>query len=441
MRGRFNLLPVRFPANVPIFTSHYKLEPLKKSFNPIYTFSYFMRNFVRIRASTYIPFLGLSAFAAHHYLSIHLNTDVNDSEGGKIIKKGPFEQLIDETADLSRCPQKRPNASSWYEYTIGDLHGNALNFIRILVRENILELSNDAYQTIFSIYKKNSTDLTKEDLDTFNDIIARAKINKPKMIRFIGDETADRGRNDYYMLILFKKLFLSGVAFEILFSNHGYEFIKAMEAGLIPKESYSYLEKHKMNNGNSYARSLTGLRDLVSRGLISLEEVRYLYANIYVPHLKILSVSSHFRTSNEYDHPFPIVSRHTHADVNSETVKKLAEFFCVKYQDQTPALLRRTIDACNKKFLVCAKAGKLSEWAVYVDEKGHPLEQIIWTRRFNKPCDSPRNYALFSTHGHDGHGDVPEQRKHRVVNLDGDFGKSEDDECMKGPSTLVARNL
>src|SRR5579883_2145455 len=113
--------------------------------------------------------------------------------------------IISTPADLEVYPKETkdtdciPHANN--EFTIGDLHGNALKLLHFLVRQNVINLDEAEYAEFVKLYKKDSKEITKEDLDViFEKILAKMTANPVGTVRLIGDELSDRGANDYFTL-------------------------------------------------------------------------------------------------------------------------------------------------------------------------------------------------------------------------------------------------
>ena len=115
------------------------------------------------------------------------------------------------------------------------------------------------------IYNTEVNQLTKEQLTTFQTIIEQANINLDKAVTLIGDELADRGNNDYFTLLVLKKLHQSKVNLNILLSNHSAEFIRDYE-----KVKFTGF----YNLGPGQGQSLAKMQFLIGKGLITKGEGR-----------------------------------------------------------------------------------------------------------------------------------------------------------------------
>lgn len=101
------------------------------------------------------------------------------------------------------------------------------------MEEGVLELDEARYKRLRDIYKANFEKLSDEqapnNIADFQQIITDARVNKNRPITLIGDELADRGNNDYFTLLVLKKLHNSSVNLDVILSNHSAEFIRDYE--------------------------------------------------------------------------------------------------------------------------------------------------------------------------------------------------------------------
>ncbi len=379
----------------------------------------------------------------------------------KAIKRGNSIELIDENADLSKYP-----AASEYPFdkncqlTIGDLHGNALKLLYFLLRQNVIVSNQKDYLKFAEIYHKNTDDLTKTDIDEFKAILERVQWKKAPtgaMVRLIGDELCDRGSNDYFTLKILEKLYDNHIPFEIIVSNHGFEFIHVYEKGLINNESY--MEK------GGFGGSLTNLRKLVKKELVTMDEIDSLLKKAYQPSLKIVSYthqthpvlfqkairlsSSIFNAIFCDDIAKPIddwmpkekITIYTHAPVGLKTVKTLAEHdrFGIKYCDDSVEDLMTTIDKINEKFNLFVQKNEVSvtfspDVKVGRDITGdvtnisfeYPMKRCLWSRGHQDKDLPVRKQGLFEVyyaHGHDGAGKIDARFMDYITNLDNQLGK------------------
>ncbi|MBM3631459.1 MAG: hypothetical protein FJX00_00495 [Alphaproteobacteria bacterium] len=287
------------------------------------------------------------------------------------------------------------------EYTLPDLHGNALKLLNALIKVGIVTMSKYQYEQFVDCYFKDPLDVKKKNLD--NLIKAVSMIEKSKKIgkiRFIGDELCDRGSNDYYTLLVIKKLSQLGVPYEFALSNHGLEFIQGYETG----------QYRSVNIGNFLANSMNSLSKFFSKKLVSKNTIKRIVNQYYKPKLKLLS----YTASKDQ------ITVYTHAPVGLQQIKKLCAELNVQYKDDNVKQLSKTIDQMNKVFYKNYVKPNLVHT---IQDK---LHDITWNRSYAE-LDRPevhKDYKLNFAHGHDAN----EPSRNNIYNLDEDnaLGKSSD---------------
>ena len=324
-------------------------------------------------------------------------------------------QVKEEGVQLGDYPSLHSPLEPNMQITMGDLHGNALKLMRILIQFHIFNLSKEAYHKLVAIYELESQDVTVEVKKAFDDIIAQAQVNilpPGFFLRFIGDELCDRGSNDYFILKLIEKIGVSNVPFEILLSNHGYEFLKTYLQGL--RETHSYMEQ------TSFGVSLAALRYLMNKKVVLEDEIFDIVEKHYLPHVKLFGCTIHTITKKQ-----EAVTVYMHAPNPFSHVKKVADCLGVPYEDATSPALMETIVACNKAFQKILKDRTLDHLFEHLssfEQEQHPIFQLIWER--TTPTLPPIfHFDLYVVHGHDGCGNVHPSLRGRVFNLDNICGK------------------
>lgn len=336
-----------------------------------------------------------------------------------------FRIKTQKDVDISKLP------SSTYELipeleqvTIGDMHGNALKFLWILLENEVIKMDDEYFKQIAEIYKKDVDSLEQSDLETFNNIIKnKITIHNKSFIRLLGDEFADRGKNDYFTIKLIERL-ASEVSFEFICSNHGIQFIKVYENNF---ETFS-------NDLGYQAKSLIHLGKLVEKKLVSVEEIDNFVKKYYYPNMRMISYSLSDNNAT--------ISIYSHAMIGVNTIKSLAELFKVEYKDDTAIALAATIEGINQGFYKL-----LQDKAVYKtahSSEGHeerlysyedapleyPIVRSIWSRGYDQekdpPLDTINGYHVRYIHGHDGAGEVRSEYKEVETNLDNMLGKGDD---------------
>jgi len=348
--------------------------------------------------------------------------------------QGPNCEIVDKNANLLNYPPiKKYVTNHNFQITIGDLHANALKALYFLIAEDVLVLSEKDYYEMRTICNKTVDDLVQNDLERFKELLNKAKCKPSKLIRFLGDELADRGKNDYFILLIFDKLRQEHINYEILFSNHGREFVSVYEQGLA--NHTSYMEEDWAN----CASSLTNLRKLIIKKMVSIEEIDRLVKEAYQPALKILSytintLKEDLQVGNS--EPKRSLTIYSHAPIGINTMKGLGKELNVPFIDETPEKLGQTIDHYNRIFskTVCQnKVGETFGAQLKKQENDKiPIEKsmrrCIWARGiqdYDVPVSAHKGYGLFFLHGHDGGGKVHQEYKENVTNLDNSFGKGD----------------
>lgn len=331
------------------------------------------------------------------------------------------KKLINENVNIDVRPLKQ-DISGFKEITLGDAHANPINLLHFLVNNGVCDISEENYSRLVEIYKTPQDLLTPELLKEYNRIIeGMAILNHDLLVRLIGDELADRGNNDYFILKILQKLVKGNAKVEILLSNHGVEFIEAYEHF---KERGNKF-KPTMLDANTHAVSLQALANLVERGLVTAEEIFEIVEQCYKPVLKAISYS--------LDSTKPGITIYSHAGIGLESVKALAKKFQVDYQDNTAQELAATIDRINERFTTEVYNNSVHKLLNPTEmlngycgtitlKEDNVLEFLMWNRKYDT-LDRPlehNGYALSFAHGHDKN----EASRDNIHVLDSDLGKA-----------------
>lgn len=344
-----------------------------------------------------------------------------------------------EAVDIDEYPDRIPSDAVDFEVTeltIGDLHGNALKLLHFLLIHDIIDISQENYYLFRDIYRKEaqagwmSTELDEHDLEQFAKVLDSIKVkNTSILIRLIGDEFADRGANDYFVLKLLEKLHQGKVPFEILLSNHSLDFIAAYEA---KKRNVDPNSCRIINFQQSC--SLSRLDALVQKYPIIQEGIDRMITQIYQPHLKVISYS----LQDTKDDIQPHLTIFSHAAIGLRAIELLAEKFKQPYHDNNAVALATTIDQINVYFFreyVQKNSVFKSYQSKYImpfyEKKSEPsctienvLEFTLWSRAYedgmiDRPAQN-NGYSIHWAHGHDFEVEPPEN----VYSLDSNVGKS-----------------
>jgi len=336
-----------------------------------------------------------------------------------------MKYMVDEEVNIDECPQKneRPGVT---EVTIGDLHANAIKFLYFLIRHGIYTVTSENYLRLVCIYKTEYTELTKAQLEEFEDLLSTMQvIPNTILVRLIGDELADRGSNDYFVLKILEKLHHDNVRVEILLSNHGLEFIEAYER-------YPERKKFEATVMLNHTPSLKKMAYLIEKQLVKAEEILSIVHLCYKPKLKIISYSLDLYEEEEEEG----ITIHSHAAIDLNSVLMLALQFDIPYRDTTRLELKSTIDNINQFFRQYVRNNNIHRLYDVNELKNGYTKKLLLTKRtaveyivWNRDCrylDRPeqrKNYRLFFVHGHDS----ADSTFGNICNLESKVGKTPED--------------
>lgn len=222
--------------------------------------------------------------------------------------------------------------------TVGDLHGNFLRLLHFLVLHAVIEISEFAYQAFVSDYYSQSAMRSKEDFDSFCDRLQHEiQVITPTItVRYIGDTLADRGANDLYTLMLFKKLNESGVPQRIILSNHDMEFIMAyeqrqwgstgmMQSTLLPADQ---------------TKSLVALQNALIAGICTEEAFESCVDDHYLPIVQVFDIEISEATRE--------IFLFNHAPFDHRLISALSYVFRLPmHLPIAPSFLKQRIDTLN----------------------------------------------------------------------------------------------
>lgn len=325
----------------------------------------------------------------------------------------------EENTDICEFPTSILTEPDKNQLTIGDLHANAIKLIYILIKHDIAKnLNKKDFDKLVSIYKKDVNDLKKADIDEFDKIIEQTSFNTDLAVRLIGDELADRGSNDYFVLKILDKIHKSKVPVEILISNHSLEFIEPLE-----KNTDFQSKRLEMY----HTESMYNLKILIDKKIISREEINKITDNAYKPKLKAISYSLNPETNE--------ITVFSHAPIQLYDIEDLAKAAKVEFENKTIFELAKTIDNINEKFQNNVKNNTLHNLYVsdeilgyysgynaqYGRSSNNPLVRIMWNRNHNldRPYET-NGYKINYVHGHD----IDSISNNNIYNLDNLLGKS-----------------
>jgi len=329
------------------------------------------------------------------------------------------------------------------EVTLGDTHGNALKLLFCLIATGLIELDFFVYDEFVKLYQKEEKEraisvLTAEDLSTLDNIFKKISVKDPtKALRLVGDEVADRGANDVFNLALFERLHAINLPFEIIYSDHGMDFLLMLDGEKsIISPPYNYSGRRFFNMLNVQQKEeKEDVKTTIIEGL-----KRY-----YFPHLKLFSYSV-----TRTDCPANIVL-FFHTTCDATAIKKLAAYFGTEYNDDSAVQLALSIDKINQAYadVLQDDTKRKAFLKLYLEgnEQSHLrnnhkvydgshvgllLHDLAW-QRYKNPNHLPqvkqlpgRDYSIFYEHGHTCFLSGFSSQRDHVINLDHDneLGKS-----------------
>lgn len=316
-----------------------------------------------------------------------------------------------EIIDLSSYPKTHFHPEETV-LTIGDLHANPILLIYFLQKNNIISMDENTYKYIYILYKEIAeqqkldrnvwTPALKEKYEEFIDILKKIVVNPCKIkIRFLGDELADRGECDLFIMLIFSKLHQSNILFSILVSNHGIAFLSSIQYILYQK----CLDETKTPIYPEDMPSFLGLQKLVHQDLISKEFLHQWLERVYLPHLELLD----YGLSRDLN-TFYIF---THAAMGLQQLKALADEYQVHWCDENVNELALSLKNMKKIFQNSKKIELMNLFrtdALEAEEKLISLHlvdtvfwrDLIWNRKYEitRPFNF-HSYRVFNVHGHD----------------------------------------
>ncbi len=285
------------------------------------------------------------------------------------------------------------------EFTIGDLNGNALNLLYVIVRHGLFTFSESNYQEFVKLYLRSKDGLTKQDIELLNQLLAKGTFNKEAKLRLIGDEFADRGLHDFLTLKLLHLLVQNGVPVEILLSNHSAEFIEAYEK----KNNFEPIRLWGMHAG-----SMQGLNQLIKDNVVDEQTIKKMIDECYKPSLKAITYSID-KDKNE-------ISIYTHAGFDIEKdLPPLAKAMGVQLHDNSIKELAKTIDNINAAFtnnyvnkdkvhtLFDNEQMNRAYEGKSIDSQLFPFVYLMWNRVYQNltRAYNYKGYHVKYVHGHD----------------------------------------
>ncbi len=336
---------------------------------------------------------------------------------------------IDENStaiDLSTIPLKIDEPVT--QFTVGDLHANAIKLIYTLVRYGVCKLDDKTYKTLIELYNSPAPQ-TKENIKKWesliNDRLTIPENGKNTLVRLIGDVLADRGANDWFVLTVLKKLSTNGVQIRTLMSNHDNEFIQA----------FLQADKAFLPDGTPLVAGQSKSYENFKKCIVN-ESIDYGIAKEIVnqPYLNTLFLVDY--SVDKEGH----LTLFTHAPADLDAIRKVAEYFGVDYKDDSTAEIIQTLDAINQEFRFITQSGHLKD----ATEAGSELYKFFWRRegnllanddtkkenemivsegRLRDPRGKEKNEGITFVHGHSKSDRFDNHISTNVHRIDNQLGK------------------
>ena len=344
--------------------------------------------------------------------------------------------------------------SNHYTAATGDLHGNAILLLQFLIREGVLEISNEDYQEFIKIYLTNPKNYPPNTRKILDAILNRCQFhpNRTSLI-FIGDIFSDRGSNDGITAEIFLLLKKHHINYRIIPSNHDLEFWLKLQLAeqCIPEfekdkefietlkknpdaKNYVFASVYKKDHTltEPFAASSHGLADSIINGFTTHERICEMILTAYIPSLTFIP----YRIINEDE-----IVLFTHAPAGLEYIESLIQSLNSDLEKlQRPRIVldlssvhtfAKTLDHINESLRVYslsdlfALANRCSHELKHSDRTSkHPYFYGLFNRARNEiRSGAPLNlsYRITFIHGHDGPENKPDCPNH--FSIDSDRGK------------------
>lgn len=361
-----------------------------------------------------------------------------------------------QKVNFKQCPQRWDvgRASKDAKLVIGDIHGNAIKLLYILIAAGVIDMKSEDYQRCVDLYYDHKHKDSAESAKEFNECLSKVRINPDAPdIHFLGDIVVDRGRNDQYTKEIFMQIFNqpNGPQEWHNQADHdvelGYHYNAATQSFYAvgrgqnrQTHAYEPLDfKFNPQTGNSFHQFIQLAEQTPALQSNADEFFRY-----YIKRQRLVD------TIEDQDGNLSLC---THAPIGQETLRALGELYGLDYPEfdekgdvkQYHQDLKKFIDAVNECYLWHEASGDFYQQLevemrtrpaeLQMTNNGipvtHPLARLLWNRatNFGKPVGDkliepfPKSAGIQFIFGHDGNGKVPEQLKDSHLCLDDEMGK------------------
>lgn len=186
------------------------------------------------------------------------------------------------------------------------MHANANKLLLLLVAFDFCKLEH--VRLLLNLYR-NVTGRTASNLHEYECQINKLRFENSDnlSIRFIGDLLADRGKNDFFILLIIKKLVDSGINIRILLSNHDIGFI-----------SYYFANYNHPDFKEFLPRPHTSLENL-----IKTKQQQRLSSELVTPYFSNLLLVDYETEATVEPESKPLL--YSHAPTTSQILRKITQ--------------------------------------------------------------------------------------------------------------------
>lgn len=313
--------------------------------------------------------------------SIKDNQDKKAQLATQLAKIMDQDYIVDVSADLKSYPPQHSSEKllPGDVLPVGDLHGNVLKLIYILVRHQLIHMDPATYQQIVDIYntptpspKSSDTEINEYKTKMHNfiqiicDCVRGSDPNLVGKIILMGDLLGDRGQNDSYTWVLLHYLLSTKDA-------NGEGFIKTIVASNHDNVALLKLlrdiDYYPDPQNIIFKNSLVNLETCISMGIIDKQFVIKFIEEDYLPNLKLIPYAE-YKDDIGNSH----IDIFTHAPTYVlANLKKIENLYRITMPlDGTKETLFQLMDNVNEKFISESKGIILSDW--------NPLSNFVWNR-------------------------------------------------------------
>ncbi|NDH08620.1 MAG: hypothetical protein EBY16_03210 [Gammaproteobacteria bacterium] len=352
------------------------------------------------------------------------------------------------------------------ELTVGDLHANPMLMIYILYLYGAINVSQDHYDKMFELYDMLTTNTLYQELSrieqfkekqgailnwseqfesidnqqvqmafkariteavrVFLELIRKISFNETSIVfRFLGDELADRGACDLFILELLDCMMQHNIPYKIILSNHGLCFLESFTALTI--QGASITDNDRMIS-QQYTGSFWNFKLLWDWKQFNLDDIRRLIKKVYLPFISLVDMS--------FDSDTQTINIYSHAAIGLYDLKQIATDFNCAWSDENLVQIADSVHGIQMAFKtkldhflkVFAQSASMKE-DIHPELKQLP-ETCFWKFCWNRQYGIDvifrphiyHNYQINYFYGHDSSNELSE--KPHCFCLDGVLGKA-----------------